>query len=78
MSSWGSSFGPCSGGGGGNETVIVEAIREASVVSVVSATAYTPQLVARVVSISTAKAFSMSVTATAISTTEAKTHECHP
>lgn len=71
VSSWGVSFGPCSGGSG--ETILVEAIRSAAITSAVSASVTTPQLAAEVRSISTASVTAPVLSATVTSTTEANT-----
>jgi hypothetical protein len=59
-------------GGGSGETILVEAIREASIVSAVSASVATPQLAAEVLSIATASVAAPVLSATVTSTTEAE------
>jgi hypothetical protein len=70
VSAWGSSFGPCAGGSG--ETILVEAIREAAIVSAVSASVATPQLAAEIIAATTASVSAISLSATVTSTTEAE------
>lgn len=69
MSSWGVSFGPCSGGSG--EAVIVEAIRDAIIISTTSANAEAASATAEILNIVSATSYTQTATAEIANTCEA-------